>query len=326
MTTRWGILGAGWIADRFASDLAFNADSSFHAIAARDRNRAQDFANKHRGELALDNYLKLIEHPDVDAIYIALPHNLHFEWAIKCIEVGKPVLVEKPFMLNARQADTVFNIADRKNVFVLEAFWSKFHPTITHAVQAINENVIGSVDQLNAAFCIKQDFDEQHRLFNPNLGGGALMDVGVYPLMLALWLFGKPATWNATVQKALTGVDEDNKVSAQWVDGKTATLQSAVCHDSTPSDVTASGTLGKLHIPSLWIEAQSYSVTLTDEEPKVIETPYKGNGLRFQALEVEKCLSENLLQSNRHSWQDSMDILTWTDSIRKSWRLSYPNE
>ena len=211
MTTpiRWGILGTGTIATLFAEDLSLAADATVHAVGSRSLKRAEAFATTHEATRAYGSYEAVIEADTVDVVYIATPHTLHASQALQCIEAGVPVLVEKPFTLTAEEAERVTRAAQQAGVFVMEAMWTRFLPAIKRALDLLRMDVVGPVQTIRTDISAHRAFDPDHRLFDAELGGGVLLDLGVYAVWWSHQVLGEPQDVDIKVQRAPSGVEDD---------------------------------------------------------------------------------------------------------------------
>jgi predicted dehydrogenase len=203
---RWGILGAGRIAEKFASAIDYTEGSEVYAVASRDAHKAKTFAEKHGASRVYDEYLKLAKDPEVDVIYIATPHAFHKEQAILCLNHKKPVISEKPMALNYQQVKEIVDAAKINNSFLMEGMWSRFMPSINRVLELVNEDVIGPVTFIRADFGFQAPYEPHGRLFDLKLGGGSLLDVGIYPLFLTTLLLGSPTKIQSMAILALMNI------------------------------------------------------------------------------------------------------------------------
>lgn len=320
---RWGILGTGGIASKFADGLTALPDAETAAVGSRTQESADRFGDKYQIPRRHSSYEALANDPDVDVIYIATPHTFHAENTRLCLEAGKAVLCEKPFAINAQEAQGMVALARQKGLFLMEAMWTRYLPIIVHVRRLIADGVIGEVRMLNADFGFRTGFNPEGRLFNPDLGGGALLDVGIYPVSLAYALFGKPAEVKTLAGLGATGIDEQSAYLFGYPGGQLALLSSAV-RTSTPHEAIIAGTDGMIRIPSWW-NARQFTLT-KNGETSVIELPFHGNGYNYEAAEVMRCLREGLLESDTMSLDETLSIMGTLDAIREQWGLVYPKE
>ncbi|HZI23732.1 MAG TPA: Gfo/Idh/MocA family oxidoreductase, partial [Chryseolinea sp.] len=205
---RWGILGCGNIANKFADDLRWVDDAELMAVASRDQAKAIEFSKRHNSKLSFGSYEDLVASPEVDVVYVATPHGLHREHALLCIQHKKAVLCEKAFALNSFDANVMIDAAKKNQVFIMEAFWTKFIPQFQKVVSLIQSGAIGEIKLIQADFGFKASTPPAPRLYEPHLGGGALLDIGIYPVFLAISLLGRPVDIFATMKPFPTGVDQ----------------------------------------------------------------------------------------------------------------------
>lgn len=256
---RWGILGTGEIAQRFAEGLQFVPNAKLQAIGSRNLATAQTFANRYKVPQAFGSYQELVK-SDLDVVYVATPHSRHKEDCILCLEAGKAVLCEKPFTMNAQEAREVIDLAREKHLFCMEAMWMRFIPLIQKVRNLIDSGEIGRVCMITAEFGYPTEFDPENRFFNPELGGGALLDRGVYTLSLAFHLLGKPSQIVSEVSIGKTGVDEQVSIILKYSQGQLAMLSSSL-RTYTSNEVVIMGTHGKIRIHEPFICPQKISIT-----------------------------------------------------------------
>ena len=318
---RWGFLGAGGIAASMAADLG-HGNNRLYAVAARDADRAAAFAARFGASHSHGDYRAVVEDADVDIVYIATTHPFHRELALMAIDAGKPVLVEKPLTLNAVHAREVLNAALDKGVFAMEAMWMRANPLILKAQDMVAKGVIGDVVAVHADFSIELAFDPTHRLYDLANGGGALLDLGVYPIHFA-WLFlGRPDTQQVVGTLSPTG--SDATVALQWGfnSGATAQLRCAT-RASTPGRATIAGTTGSISVEPWFLNPERLVVTTSEGESRV-EGEHTAYGPQIQ--EVERCLREGLLESPLAPHADTIAILELIDQARADLGVRYPAE
>lgn len=331
-TFRWGILGCGRIAGAFAAGLAVLDDHEIVAVASRDMARAVDFsrascsgeATSHRTPQprAYDDYAALCSDPRVDAIYVATPHSHHARHARLVIDHGKALLCEKPFTVNARETVDVLEHAKRKSVFCMEAMWMRFRPAVHRLLELTRAGRIGRPEMLHASFGFRGDFDPSKRHFDRGLAGGALLDVGVYCVTLALLVFGNEVRARASLA-ALgdTGVDERSGYLLRFDDGAIAILSSAIGTD-TSHDARIDGSQGSIVIPDFWKPERLVISGANGSAEERFEEP--GNGYQWQAIEVARCVRDGLLESPLRPHADTRRVMEELDALRAPWGLCYP--
>jgi len=318
---RWGFLGAGGIAAAMAADL-HHGNNTLYAVAARDADRAAAFAARFGASHSHGDYRAVIEDPDVDIVYVATTHPFHREQALMAIDAGKPVLIEKPLTLNAAQAREVITSARDKGVFAMEAVWMRANPLILKAQEMVARGVIGDVVSVHADFSIGLDFDPTHRLYDLANGGGALLDLGVYPMHFASMFLGRPDTQQVLGTLSPTG--SDATVALQWgyASGAIAQLRCATTA-LTPGRATIAGTAGSISVEPWFLNPERLVLTTRDGESRI-----DGEGTAYgpQIEEVERCLREGLLESPLAPQADTIAILELIDQARADLGVRYPGE
>ncbi|MFI7585642.1 Gfo/Idh/MocA family protein [Spongisporangium articulatum] len=320
---RWGVLGTGNIGTRFVADLAQLEDATVHAIASRDATRAEEIAQQYGVTRAYGDYRALCEDPEVDAVYVASPHPFHLEHALLAIEAGKAVLVEKPFTMTGSQARTLVDAARAADVFCMEAMWTRFLPTMVELRRLLGEGVLGEVRALYADHGQWFASDPEHRLFAPDLGGGALLDLGVYPVSFASMVLGPPAQVQAAATPAFTGVDLTTSALLTYATGAHAVL---TCTSGARTPVTAwvAGDEGRVEIDRTWYAGGGFTVIPRDGEPWRYDGPpvtgpgaggREAKGLRFQAAEVGRCVAAGLRESPVLPLAETIAVMDTLDAI-----------
>ena len=322
---RWGILSTGRISHRFAEAIAFLPDAEVIAVGSRAMDTARRFADQYRIPRAYASYEALAADPDVDAVYVSTPHPMHKECSLLCLSAGKAVLCEKPFTLNAAEAETVVLAARAKGVFLMEAMWTRFLPSIAKVRELIAGGAIGEPRMVMADFGFRAGFDPHSRIFDPHLGGGGLLDVGVYCASLASMIFGAPTHVSGFAHLGETGVDEQAGVTLGYPGGQIALIASAV-RTSTQHEAWIHGTDGSIKIHRLWYHAAKLSLLAPGKDEQVIDAPPEGNGFNYQAAEVGACLRAGKLESTIMPLDESISIMRTMDQLRAQWGLRYPTE
>lgn len=319
--TGWGILGAGSIARKMASALKTLPEAELVAVGSRTRDKARAFAEETGAAKAYGSYQAMIQDPEVDIVYVATPHPMHAENMLMAIEHGKAVLSEKPFTVNHYEAERVVAAAREKSVFVMEGMWTRFLPIMRRLKELVQEGRIGQVRMVQADFGFRAGVDPKSRLFDLKLGGGALLDVGVYCVSLAYWVLGEPKEAVAVAHLGETGADEQNGILLGYEGGQIALLSSAI-RTNTPHTATIIGTDGHIRIPNFW--HASTMVVTSDGTEETIELPFGDNGFEFEAEECIRCLREGRLESPVMPLDETVSIMKTMDSIREPWGLVYP--
>ncbi|MFZ6646738.1 Gfo/Idh/MocA family protein [Undibacterium sp. TJN25] len=328
MTTpiRWGILGTGQIARRFADALSALPDARLHAIASRQLASAQAFAAglepANNGVRCYGDYQSLAQDADVDVIYVATPHSLHAENTLMALQAGKPVLCEKPFTMNARQTNELVRMARDKNLFLMEAMWTRFLPAVQEARKLVLGGEIGKPRLIQADFGFASDLGPEHRLRNPTLGGGGLLDVGIYPLSIAAFLLGEITGAEAVAELGDTGVDEQSAFILRHKSGGLSSCISSI-KASTPADFVVSGELGHIRLHAPFYRCAGLTITLDNTPARSISLPYVGNGYTHQAIEAMRCLRAGLIESPVMSLDETMALMGWMDRMRQQFGLHY---
>ena len=325
-TIRWGIIGAGHIAVKFATALNSLTDTELTAIASRSIDKAYEFAERFHVGKAYGSYEELVKDSDIDVIYIATPHTEHKKNASLCITHGKAVLCEKSFTVNQREAEVLITLAKEHKIFLMEAMWTKFLPVTRMVKQWIDEKRIGKVKYLQASFGFQSEFNPSSRLYDLHLAGGALLDVGVYPISYATFLMGRMP--DKVVSSAVLGrskVDEMNAIILQYEDGTIAELSSSIT-GNIGTDATIVGEKGRIFVPTFW---SAEKAELYDSNGKLVETyalPFTSNGFVYEIEEVNRCLREGKLQSDVIPHEETLAVMKLMDGLRADWGLVYPTE
>ncbi|WP_051197142.1 Gfo/Idh/MocA family protein [Jonesia quinghaiensis] len=326
---RWGILGAGWISSTFANAVTQRTASTIAAVASRDVTKAQGFIDEHLGSAAQESraygsYEELVADDSLDAIYVGTPHSHHREHALLAIKAGKHVLVEKAFTRNVAEAREVLDAAREAGVFVMEAMWTRFLPHIAQVRHIIESGVLGDIVTVIADHGQAFEFDAEHRLYNPDLAGGALLDLGVYPVAFAHDVLGLPQEIIARGVLTQTQVDGQISMVFSYGDNSQASLNTTLWAQ-TPTTATIAGTKGRIEIDGAFYAPTSfrhitYSRSVASYERDDVL------GLEFEAAEVARCISDGKTESPRMPWQATLDIMSMMDDIRAQAGVVYPGE
>ncbi len=320
----WGILGPGKIAHSFVNDLKLVKGGRLIAAASRDLTRAESFISEHGGDYAFGSYEELFQCDAVDVIYIATPHTGHMEWAIKAMQSGKPVLCEKPLGVNLGQVKQLLAVAKEQQVFLMEALWSRFNPSIQKVKQLIDQNEIGKVSYIHADFAFYGlDRDEKGRILNPDLAGGSILDIGIYPIFLAYLILGKPQSIQASSNFHQSGAEIQTSMMFKYQNAQ-ALLYSGLT-SSSQMQAEIQGEYGAIYLDSRWHETQGF--TLQTEDEKVHhEVLTVGKGYSYEIEEVHNCLKNNRLESELWSHQNSIDLISLLDNVRNKAGVVFPFE
>jgi predicted dehydrogenase len=304
---RWGILGAGKIADKFCTALDYVEGAEVYAVASRNMDNANAFAAKYNAAKCYDHYKDLMEDEAVDIIYIATPHAFHFEQAMACLLHKKNVLCEKPMTLSYHQTLALVNTAKENAVFLMEAMWTSCMPFLEEIQSLIKADVIGTPQYVAADFGFFTPFNVESRLFKKSLGGGSLMDVGVYPVFLATALLGEPSQLKTIAKLTSTGVDEYCNTVLQYENGATAHLVSSIIFN-TAIEAEISGAKGRIIIQNPWFKATDFRLELNDGTIEKFSMPHQSNGFEHEIKEVMYCLDNGLLESSKMPHQLTLSI------------------
>lgn len=325
---KWGILGTGWIAEQFAADLKHASNGELYAIGSRTEESARKFADKFEAPVAYGSYEALANDPNVDAIYVATPHPFHKENVLTALNGGKAVLCEKPFTVNSGELGELIEAAREKKLFLMEAMWSRFLKPLAQVREWLSEEKIGEVRIVKAEFGFDAGWNPEGRLLNPELGGGALLDAGIYPVSFASMVFGpNPDNVWTTAHIGETGVDEHFTILLDYGDGRTASLHGGI-RVEFPNDAYIHGTKGYIHIPQ-FLFAKEATLYAAGEEPITVTDDREDRGIKgyaYEAEEVGLALLENRRESSVISLAESMGIMRLLDNVRAQWGLKYPFE
>ena len=322
---RWGILGTGKIARQFAAALRRLPGAELLAAGSRSAESAGRFADEFEIPRRYKDYVELVRDPDVEVIYIATPHSCHAENSRLALNAGKAVLCEKPFTINAAQAREVIQLARERKLFLMEAMWTRCFPLMTKLRELLLAGVIGDVRLLNADFGFRAEYQDALRLFRPEFGGGALLDVGVYPVSLASMLFGPPTRIVSTANLGPSGVDEEAAMILTHGRGEMAVLHTAIRLD-TAQEAIIIGTRGRIRIHSPWWRPTGMTLSLHGQSDERFDFPLEGNGYEYEAQEVMDCLRSSQLESPLMPLDESLSIMGTLDTLRAQWGLKYPME
>lgn len=323
-TVKWGILGCGNIANKFAEALQKVDNSELSAVAARDEGRAKGFAEKWHFQKAYGSYRKLTDDPEVDIIYIATPHSYHFAHTKLCLEAGKHVICEKPFTINTAQLEVLIRLARQKNLLLQEALWSKYLPGIIKTKELIEQKVIGEIIYMDADFGINRPYGPEHRLYNPLLAGGTLLDIGIYPLFMALYLFGEPEIIKAHSILNSDKIDLTTSLITESKNGIVSHLSSTTQAD-TPVKIHIYGRQGNIEFSNMWFTPGDIIVRADKQEEEVLKFPPIENGYEYEAIDAVKNLLSGRTESAIVDHNFSLLLMQKLDEIRKITGIIYPD-
>ncbi|GII57648.1 oxidoreductase [Planotetraspora thailandica] len=322
---RWAIIGTGGIARKFADDLRLTGSGELVAVGSRSAERAAAFAADKGAARSYGDQAELLASGDIDAVYVAVPHSGHRDAAAAAIEAGKAVLVEKPFTINRAEAEELVKLARSNGVFLMEAMWTRFLPHMVRIRELLAQGRLGDIRQVNAELGVWFKRNPEHRLFNPDLGGGALLDLGVYPISFASMVLGTPSSVLGSSHFGDTGVDAQTAVVLGYEQGRQAVIATSM-ETWLRNQASISGTDARIEIDFMWYSPKSF--TLTDRTGAVERYDFsvQGNGLRFQAEEVARCVRAGLLESPVMPLDETIQIMGTMDEVRAQAGFRYPGE
>ena len=319
---KWGIVGLGKIAVKFAEDLLLSQESELFAVASREIEKASIFAKEYGSKNAFGSYDELINHPEVDVVYIATPHSLHYELTKKCIENGKAVLCEEPMGLDAIQVKEMVDLARSKKVFLMEGIWTRLIPATKTFLKLMDDNIIGEIKHVRADFGFASTHSKESRILNKKLGGGSLLDVGIYPVYLSLLLLGEPKSMQVEALMTDTGVDKSCSMIFDYENGATSNLFSSI-GENTPTEGEIIGTKGSIKLHSRFHHPQKITVNVIGETERTIEEEYRGGGYIHEIEEVNACLFQGKTESNLLPLDISLRLSKILDLVKKEISLDY---
>jgi len=321
----WGIIGPGRIAHKFTRGLKQLENANLYSVVSRSMERARDFAQEHGYQKSYDNYLEFASDPELDIVYVATPHSHHHSDSLTCLRNGKPVLCEKAFAVNALQVDEMIGASMVNKLFLMEALWPPFQPSYRKVQELLNSPRAGQVRYIISRFAFKAPYDPEARTFNPELAGGSLLDIGIYPVIDALTFLGVPDSIETSTVFAPTGVDASIGILFGYKDGRGASLYSSFTNDG------GTGTL-------LICENATISISRSRDHVQYLEIEYTGGeketytykppamGFHYEAEEVMRCLDGGLKESPVVPLSFSRDLISILDRIRKNAGIIYPPE
>lgn len=321
---RWGIIGPGAIANAFAREVNNTKNGVLSAVYGRNENKVNEFCKTYNVENYYTNIDEFLNSEKIDAVYIATPHSYHMEYAKKCIKAKKHVLCEKPFSYNYETSKAALDMAKENNIFIMEALWTLFLPAINKAKTWVEEGRIGKIKLITANFGFISEEDINSRLYNPNLAGGALLDVGIYPILFSNYIMDNiPSEINATAKFTRTNVDETDVINLKYEEGALASLTCSICSD-TDNTAVIYGEKGKIVIPTFWMAKEAF-LHIEDKVEKYIDE-YKESGYKYEIEEANNCIINKELESNIASHKVTLELVKIMDEIRGKIGLRYPFE
>ncbi len=322
---RWGILGTGRIAGDFARGLTAVDDAELVAVGSRTAESANAFADKFSVPTRHASYEALANDSNVDIVYVATPHSLHKENTILCLEGGRAVLCEKPFAINTGEAEEMIAASKRTGRFLMEAMWTHCLPHMQEVARLIADGAIGDIQVIQADFCFRSKVNPASRLYRPELGGGALLDVGVYPVALAYRFLGQPDAVRSWAHLGVTGVDENAGMVFGYNSGALAVMTTSV-RANTHHTARISGSAGEIIINEHWWGPSSFTLRRDGHAAQEIHPESVGNGWNYEAVEAGRCLRAGLTESPIVPHADTLAVMRLLDGLRAEWGLRYPME
>jgi dihydrodiol dehydrogenase / D-xylose 1-dehydrogenase (NADP) len=332
--TRWGIVGTGYISNRFTDGLKYVADAEIAAVASRDISRAKEFAGRFGIPKTYGSYAEMAKDKDLDIIYIGTPNSEHLPNSLLFMDAGFNVLCEKPLGVNAKQVEAMVKKAKEKNVFFMEGMWTRFFPAIKQGLKWVKDGSIGEPRTLFANFGIDSSGDMKQWRFQRSMAGGSLMDVGIYPLAMAFAAFGPDPAEVSSFGHLVNGIDDYNTFTFRYADGKLAVLGSGL-GVKMENKVVISGTKGCVKIGEGydWWRANRAELALTGDDPftcngehTVFEQPYPSFGFQYEAQAVQGYVKKGLKEAPEMPWSESLKIAKTIDGLRKAWNIVYDED
>ncbi|MDO5981882.1 Gfo/Idh/MocA family protein [Flavivirga spongiicola] len=317
----WGIIGLGNIANKFVQDLLTIKGAQLYAVASRSKEKANAFASKYHAIKAYDSYETLVSDSNIDAVYIATPHAFHKENTLLCLEHGIAVLCEKPFAMNAEEVNTMIFKAKEKNVLLMEALWTYFLPHYQYVLQILSKKIYGNVLKLEADFGFYREFDDASRVFDKSIGGGSLLDIGIYPIFAALSTLGIPKDIQANATFFDNGADSSCSVVFDYNNNVTAHLKSTFL-EKTPTEAVFHCEKGIIKINNGFFGPTTVTIISNNKE-ETIDFNYKKIGYNYEILHFNNLLREGKTESNMMTFEFSKQLIKLLDDVRRSIKLEY---
>lgn len=318
----WGIMGLGKIARTFARDLQLTENAILHGVASRSAEKAKAFADEFGALKSYGSYESLVADSDIDIVYVATPHPMHFRNTMMCLKHGKAVLCEKPMGMNAAEEKAMIAEARARKLFLMEGVWTRFIPATVKLLELIEKGTIGDILHIRADFGFSGNPDPAARLFNKKLGGGSLLDIGLYPVYLSLLLLGAPNRIKATAHMSATGVDSTCVMLFDYPDGAMAVLESTFEVD-TPTEAFIFGSKGTLKLHGAFHHARKISLYREGKLQEIFDMEYKGNGYIHEIKEVHRCLLNGETESPKLPLDISLSLVSTLDRVRGEIGLVY---
>jgi predicted dehydrogenase len=319
----WGILGCGKIARKFSKDLKMLPNARLYAAASRDLHKAETFASESGFLKAYGSYEEMVADPELDIVYVATPHSHHHDHVLLSLEHHKAVLNEKAFALTLKEATEMVDIARRKGVFLMEAFWTRFQPSFIKTLEIIRSGELGALKIVRSDFAFNAQKDPSGRLYNLELGGGSLLDIGIYPVFAALSLLGKPERIKALATFAPTGTEESIGILFQYPRGELACLFSSfAAHSLTTSEFVCEH--GSIKMARRWFTPGTITICFNNKPEKTIPFEEHGAGYNYEAAHVMECLDAGKTESDMMPLDFSLGLMETLDRIRREAGIVFP--
>lgn len=323
-TYNWAILGCGKIARKFASDLKLLPNARLYAAASRSYENAKTFADELGFENAYGSYEEMVNDPQVDVVYIASPHSHHCEHTLLCLNHKKAVLCEKAFALNSKEVALMIETAQKNNTFLMEAFWTMFQPSFHKVLNIIGSGELGALKMVRSDFAFNAEYNQEKRLYNVALGGGSLLDIGIYPIFMSLMTLGKPTEINTMAKFCPTGAEESIMMSFSYPGGEIAALVSSFAsYSSTQTEFSFENGFVRLNRRFYTPTTLTYWKNWEDEQLITFEKG-KGFGYELEAAHVMDCLDEGRIESDKMPWSVSVNLMEIMDWVRKDAGIVFP--
>ncbi|MBE1486679.1 Gfo/Idh/MocA family protein [Plantactinospora soyae] len=320
--TRWGILATGYIAATFVEDLRLLPDAEVVAVGSRTLETARAFADRHGVPRAYGSWQEFAADDDIDVVYVATPHAAHFDASMACLSAGKAVLCEKPITLDRAHAQTLIDTARANNLFLMEAMWMRCNPVVLRILELIADGAIGEVTGVQADFGVGGPFPPEHRMRARALGGGALLDLGVYPVSLAHLLLGLPDQIRAWAKISPEGVDENTGMVFGYDSGAVASLSCGMI-GATPVAATITGRTGRIDLSPPFYRPTRVTLHRAGGAPELLPVDLAGSGYQHEAAEVQRCLRAGLLESPLVPHAATLEVMALLDDIREQIGVTY---
>ena len=317
---RWGIIGLGKIANKFATDLVTIENIELVAVASRSQQNADEFAAKYNCKKAYNSYLALVNDPEVDAVYIATPHSFHKEHTILCLQHKKAVLCEKPFAMNLQEVTEMIAVAKENNVLLMEALWTFFLPHFNYVLEMVKSDKYGKLKEVEADFGFKSKYDVESRLLKKEIGGGGLLDIGIYPIFAAIATLGNPDSMEAKATFFETGADSECTIVFNYKEAK-ATLKSTLLEE-TPTEAIFTFEKAVIKIHTRFHEPAPVTI-LENGKEKTMNFDCKTNGYNFEAEHFSQLIRDGKKESDIMTFEFSRNLITALDKVRNSIGLEY---